>query len=129
METYIQMYSLVNKSSHRKQIYSLVNKSSHGKQMYSLVNKISHEKQIYSLVYKISHRKQIYSLQFPWHYNIRFLYIGWLFLVSITTKISVGLHIQYTQRVSTIILSGRTYSFQNVRQIWESTLLFTGKQK
>jgi hypothetical protein len=31
--------------------------------------------------------------------------------------------VQYTRSVSTIILSGRTYSCQNVRQIWESTLL------
>ena len=31
-------------------------------------------------------------------------------------------YIQYTPSVSTIILSGRTYSSQNVRQIWESTL-------
>jgi hypothetical protein len=30
--------------------------------------------------------------------------------------------LQYTPSVSTIILSGRTYSSQNVRQIWESTL-------
>jgi hypothetical protein len=30
--------------------------------------------------------------------------------------------IQYTPSVSTIILSGQTYSSQNVRQIWESTL-------
>ena len=31
-------------------------------------------------------------------------------------------NIQYTTSVSMIILSGRTYSSQNVRQIWESTL-------
>ena len=31
-------------------------------------------------------------------------------------------YLQYTPSVSTIILSGRTYSSQNVRQIWESTL-------
>jgi hypothetical protein len=31
-------------------------------------------------------------------------------------------HLQYTPSVSTIILSGPTYSSQNVRQIWESTL-------
>ena len=30
--------------------------------------------------------------------------------------------LQYTPSVSTIILSGPTYSSQNVRQIWESTL-------
>jgi hypothetical protein len=31
-------------------------------------------------------------------------------------------YIQYTPSVSTIILSGPTYSSQNVQQIWESTL-------
>ena len=31
-------------------------------------------------------------------------------------------NIQYTTSVSMIILSGRTYSSQNVRQIWEPTL-------
>ena len=30
--------------------------------------------------------------------------------------------VQYTPSVSTIKLSGLTYSSQNVRQIWESTL-------
>ena len=32
------------------------------------------------------------------------------------------IYIQYTPSVSTIKLSGPTYSSQNVRQIWESTL-------
>ena len=38
------------------------------------------------------------------------------------SKFQISINLQYTPSVSTIILSGRTYSSQNVRQIWESTL-------
>ena len=38
------------------------------------------------------------------------------------TKVIFDKYLQYTPSVSTIILSGPTYSSQNVRQIWESTL-------
>jgi hypothetical protein len=37
-------------------------------------------------------------------------------------SVPVNIYLQYTPSVSTIILSGPTYSSQNVRQIWESTL-------
>jgi len=44
-------------------------------------------------------------------------------MVIISTNINkMNNHLQYTPSVSTIKLSGPTYSSQNVRQIWESTL-------
>jgi hypothetical protein len=45
-------------------------------------------------------------------------------LVSMPASRAVNqwFELQYTPSVSTIILSGPTYSSQNVRQIWESTL-------
>jgi hypothetical protein len=54
--------------------------------------------------------------------------LPWIYFYMIVTWDSWNLPwiyfymIQYTASVSTIILSGPTYSSQNVRQIWESTL-------
>ena len=67
--------------------------------------------------------------------NILYFDIGFREMITLFVQNLIKIHhfskgksgggvgcMQYTPSVSTIILSGRTYSSQNVWQIWESTL-------
>ena len=78
---------------------------------------------------KMGHRILVYfhSMVGMACYCLIFHYKHGLHTTSIISEIDSCLtvlvnNIQYTPSVSTIKLSGPTYSSQNVRQIWESTL-------
>ena len=76
---------------------------------------------ISTIYLKCCHCQNCWPSVFTPFYNCRQNIIN-LFLRLVQINFIFSYKVQYTPSVSTIILSGPTYSSQKVRQIWESTL-------